>query len=126
MFCAASTGLNHSPATKYSEAERLYLEVAAAKRRVLGAGHGLTVATVVRLANMYRVLKRYDDAERQLLGAAQALTGDTDRATETAVFGGLAALYEAWGKPMQATEWRAKLPKEAVGDGERGPIRDLP
>jgi len=57
----------YEAATKFSEAEKLYLDVVAAKRRVLGAGHALTVATVVRLARMYRLLRRYDDAEKQLL-----------------------------------------------------------
>jgi hypothetical protein len=84
----------------------------AAKRRVLGAGHALTVATVVCLASLYRLLRRYEDAEKRLLSAAETLTADTDRATKTSVLSGLAALYDAWGKAPEAAKWRAKLPKE--------------
>ncbi len=52
-------------------------------------------------------LKRYTKAEVALLEAHEILT-----ATYGAGHGGvrsLAKLYDAWGKPDEAAEWRAKL-----------------
>ncbi len=49
-------------------------------------------------------LRRYEDAETMLL-AIEDRTADVIRA--------LVELYEAWDKPDEAAEWRAKLPEPA-------------
>ncbi len=61
---------------------------------------------------------RFDDAESVLLeahGILQTTLGDENEQT-TRVVGYLADLYDAWGKPEKAAEYRALLPEpqEAV------------
>ena len=54
-------------------------------------------------------LRRYEDAETMLL-AIEDRTADAIRV--------LVELYEAWDKPDEAAEWRAKLPDEVNSNGQ--------
>ncbi len=60
-------------------------------------------------------MDRYDDAEPELLAAVQRLQqqqGPPRRVRP--VIKSLVALYEAWDKPDEAAQWRAKLPGEPL------------
>ncbi len=59
-----------------------------------------------------RGLKRYDEAEAALLEAHEILKSAQGEEHEqtTKIIKALTDLYDTWGKPDQATEWRAKLP----------------
>ena len=57
---------------------------------------------------------RYEEAEPHLVGALETLTsrfGSEDDRTRSALRR-LIMLYEAWGKPEKAAEYRAMLPKK--------------
>lgn len=60
-------------------------------------------------------LKQYAEAETQLREAYQGLVAQKDKLPPAArraipqTAEALAELYEAWGKKLQATEWRKKL-----------------
>ena len=116
---------------RYADAERLYLEVCEAKRRVLGEVHPATTLSIARLAGMYVKIKRYDEAESLLLDVARRLQigpGREGQPTRTEfqaqgaavnVARQLVDLYDAWGKPGRAAEWRATLPREPAATAVR-------
>jgi eukaryotic-like serine/threonine-protein kinase len=96
-----------------AEAEPLFLEALQGKRRVLGENHFRTLEDKDQLAIMYRKQRRFAEAEPLALGAYQGAVATygsqhesvKDKITE------LVALYDAWGKTNEATDWRTKLPK---------------
>jgi eukaryotic-like serine/threonine-protein kinase len=96
---------------RYEEAEPIFLKTIEAKRRVFGPAHPLTIITIIRLAEMYEKQKRYDKSEAELRAAFDALTRakTPDPNTIRQTVERLANLYDAWGKPLEAGEWRAKL-----------------
>ena len=59
-------------------------------------------------------LGRHDEAETFLLEAHRGLvdSSGSDHVRTLTAAGYLVELYEAWGKPDQAAEWRAELPFE--------------
>jgi tetratricopeptide (TPR) repeat protein len=73
-------------------------------------------------------LQRYEEAEAALLEAHEILVAarGSDFENTTAVTEWLADLYDAWGKPRLAAEWRAKLPieQEAVSADQPSPPDD--
>jgi len=65
------------------------------------------------LAVLYKEKGDYDKAEQLLLEALEGRRlklGDTHTHTLKSL-NNLIELYEAWGKPEKANEWRAKLPQ---------------
>jgi hypothetical protein len=59
---------------------------------------------------------RYQDTEELLFEALKGLKpGDTHPHTLESL-NNLIELYEAWGKPEKAEEWRAKLPQTKATD----------
>jgi serine/threonine protein kinase/tetratricopeptide (TPR) repeat protein len=111
----------HNVATTYdrleknAEAESVYVDTISAKRRVQGDGHPSTLLTELRFAQMLQKLDRFSDSEAQLLRAQGAL--DTAGAganpqRKQQISEQLVVLYQAWGKPTKAAEWRAKKQKE--------------
>jgi hypothetical protein len=67
-----------------------------------------------RLAMLYTTLGRHAEAEPLLVKAVEGrgnMLGETHPDTLDSM-GNLVKLYEAWGKPEQAEQWRAKLPHE--------------
>ena len=93
------------------EAEELAGEVVVAAREALGAEHWLHGNFRGKHGRALAALERFDDAESALLeahGILQTALGDEHRQTKRVV-GYLADLYDAWGKPPNTTEWRAKL-----------------
>jgi len=112
LTCAHNLATNYTVLGRLDEAEPLFLWTIAQKRRVLGEMHPETCATRRALGTVYRKQGRYAEAEALLVdaheGLAQALGAehpDTARAIDE-----LVRLYEAWGKPEKAAEWRKKLP----------------
>ena len=69
------------------------------------------------LAVLYKVKGDYDKAESlfiQAIDGRRLKLGDNRPRTQQSL-NNLIELYEAWGKPEKAEEWRAKLPqKEAI------------
>ena len=69
-------------------------------------------------------LARYEGAESVLLTTYTGfkdLNGEQDENTQSAL-AALADLYDTWGKPEKAAEWRTKLPteQEAVASDHAG------
>jgi len=63
------------------------------------------------LAVLYKVQSRYEEAEKYLLNALNGRRlklGDTHPHTIES-WNNLIDLYEAWGKPEQAEQWKVKL-----------------
>ncbi len=95
-----------------------------AARETLGAEHWYHGAFLGIQGRALAALERSDDGESALLeahGILQTAVGDEHVQTRKVV-GYLADLYDAWGKPEQAAEWRAKLPveQEAVASDKPG------
>jgi len=67
---------------------------------------------------LYKEQARYDEAEPLLVEAVKGRhlkLGDTHPDTFESL-NNLIELYEAWGKPEQAEEWRVKLPQTETMD----------
>ncbi len=95
------------------EAEQLAGETVLAAREALGAEHYLHGNFLGKQGRALAALQRFDDAESAMLeahGILQAALGDEDEQTRRVV-GYLADLYDAWGKPEKAAEYRALLPE---------------
>ena len=96
---------------KYEEAELLLAPAVESARLVLSREHVTTGALLCRYGEALTGLGRYSEAEAELLEAHEILTevaGAGDDRTQKAVQA-LVDLYEAWGKPDMAEEWRGKL-----------------
>ena len=74
-----------------------------------------------------RKQERYDEAEALFTKAVEARRrklGDEHPDTLESI-NNLIELYEAWGKPEKAEEWRAKLPrKKGTEDNRKGTTHD--
>ncbi|MGD8451919.1 MAG: serine/threonine-protein kinase [Phycisphaerae bacterium] len=59
--------------------------------------------------------ERFDEAERMFLDALPAIQARHGKTSDTTLraIRRIAAFYETWGKPADATEWRDRLPGEA-------------
>jgi serine/threonine protein kinase/tetratricopeptide (TPR) repeat protein len=101
---------------KHGPAETLYREAIEGLHRVLGDAHITTSRSRHKLAAMYMKMHRFNDAEPTGLAAYQGYltsVGADHRDTQgTARL--LVELYDAWGKPGQAAEWRARLTETAA------------
>ena len=99
---------------RYDEAEQLLLETVNAKRKVVGEGHPDTAFSESVLAGLYIKRRQFDSAEPLALAAYQSFLkslGANGDATQRTIKQ-LVQLYDGWGKPERAAEWRAKLRKE--------------
>ena len=97
-----------------SEAERLAGEAADTARATLGPEHWYLGNFLGKHGRALAALERFSEAESQMLEAHDILVAalSSDHQQTTRVVGYLADLYDAWGKPDKAAEWRAKLPTE--------------
>ena len=101
---------------RYEEAENLFISAIRIEQQVLGEGHPFTLRTRAALAGTYVEQSRFAEAEEQLLLAVRSLhVEQAGRRVALIVTGSgvtidfaqrLVDLYEAWGKPDKATEWR--------------------
>ena len=106
-------GLLRADQGRYEEAEKLLTESLERRRRVQGPVHERAIRNMVHLGWVYTEQQRYNEAETLLLdafGLSQRVLGPLDRSTIGSI-GKIVELYEAWGKPEKAEEWRAKLSK---------------
>jgi tetratricopeptide (TPR) repeat protein len=88
-----------------------------AQSEELGPDHPQTLDSMHELAVLYKERDDFEKAEQLLLETIEGRRlklGDTHPHMQQSL-NNLIELYEAWGKPEKAREWRAKLPKtEAV------------
>jgi serine/threonine-protein kinase len=89
-------------------AETLYRRAVAIQARTFGPEGGMTRATRAGLAGVLVRRRRFAEAEsgyRTALAALHSYANDSHRSVRR-VYAGLAALYEAWGKPDSAAVYR--------------------
>ena len=100
---------------RLAEAERLLVMAVEGVEGSLPREHDITGLTMRKLGRCLTGLERYAEAETALLEAHEVLTAavGADHAQTRKVMPNLAELYDAWGKPEKAAEWRAKLPDDA-------------
>lgn len=105
-----------------SEAADVFREAHALAKKILHPRDWLIAATESGYAACLIEMCTFDEAERPLLEARTHLAtvlGDHDVRTEQTVRR-IVQLYEAWGKPEAAAEWRARLAETRVAaDGVR-------
>ena len=96
----------------HDEAGDLLREALPIAREQLGKGHPRTLTLAHTLAVLYIRQARYENAEPLLLeaynGREANLRSEHPRTIDS--LRELVRLYEAWGKPDEAANWRAKLP----------------
>lgn len=83
---------------------------------MLGEDHPLTLQSKNDLGILYKEQVRYQDAEQLLLEALEGRRrklGDKHQHTLESL-DNIIRLYEAWGKPEKADEWRVNLPQTEV------------
>ncbi|MBI3411988.1 MAG: serine/threonine protein kinase [Planctomycetes bacterium] len=104
---------------KPQEAEPLFREALATHQRALSEGHWQIALDQGQLGATLIVLQNYDEAELLLLASYRDLKAQEPSVHSSVktwipyVHQRLVELYDAWGKPDQAAEWRKKL--EAAG-----------
>ena len=116
------------------EAESMMRDTVEVARRTLGAEHWLVGNFLSKHGRALAVLGRYDGAEAVLLESHAILeaahAGHTvlmnQRDQITRAVDNLVDLYDTWGKPQEAAEWRAKLhtEQEAVASDQPAPSND--
>jgi uncharacterized protein HemY len=76
----------------------------------LAAEHPETTRARRTLGNLLVAAKRFDEAEPLLIAAAEAREKrfGAGHANAKASHGEVAKLYDAWGKPEKATQWRQR------------------
>ena len=97
---------------KPAEAQPLLERAVQICQETLPPGHVRKAAAQRNLGRCLTELKRFDEAEKHLLESHADLStmlGEEDAKTQT-VLSSLVSLYDAWGKPDKAEEYRAILP----------------
>jgi eukaryotic-like serine/threonine-protein kinase len=96
---------------RFGEAEAIARQVLESSRRRVGDDHPETLTDMHNLATIVDAFKRYDDAEAIYLRTIQGKLKvyppghpSTGRSIQR-----LISMYERWGKPQKAAEWRARL-----------------
>ncbi len=104
-------GLLRAEQERYEEAEKLLTESLERRRRVQGREHERAIQNMVHLGWVYTEQQRYNEAEALLLDALELsyrVLGSLDRNTRESIRK-IVQLYEAWGKPELAEQYRARL-----------------
>ena len=99
-----------SAAGSPAAAERSYREALEIGVSSLAAEHPETTRARRTLGNLLVAAKRFDEAEPLLIVAAEAREKrfGAGHANAKATHAEVAKLYEAWGKPEKATQWRQR------------------
>jgi serine/threonine protein kinase/tetratricopeptide (TPR) repeat protein len=98
--------------TKFDLAEPLLRQVLEIRRATYPEEHWRVADAESTLGSCLTKLQRYEEAEPLLIEgflSIKASRGPADERVQAALRR-LVALYDAWGKPDEAAEWRAKLP----------------
>ncbi len=115
---------------KYPEAEKLYRETLAARRKALGADHPDTLRTMSALAVTLQRQRKYEDAERlhrQTLAAQRRVLG-ADHPDTLASMGQVASVLRARGEYAAAEKfYRETLAamQKALGKGHRDTLMTM-
>jgi serine/threonine protein kinase len=119
LECKNHLGILQREQQHYGEAESLLLEVIEGTRRKLGPEHPAYFESMHELAVLYMKQELYGKSEPlhfEALKGRRLKLGDTHPHTLKS-WHSLINLYEAWNKPEEAEEWRAKLPQtEAIDE----------
>jgi tetratricopeptide (TPR) repeat protein/predicted Ser/Thr protein kinase len=104
--------LSYCDQERYDEAEPLFVRVLEIRRRVAGQAHPKTLVSMENLARLYVTQHRYQEAEPLLMESYAHMKGNPDVRPDQLreVLDDIISLYEAWDKPKEAAQWRAKLP----------------
>jgi tetratricopeptide (TPR) repeat protein len=94
------------------EAEPLLREALKIQRKVLPLGNLRTAGTACLLGDCLTALGRYSEAEPLLLEGQRVLAdaAQVSAKHKQVAIQQIVQLYEAWGKPDKAAQWRKKLP----------------
>ncbi len=107
-------GLLLNAQMRYAESEQLVRESLPTIVRILGESGWRTAEARSVLGEALAGLRRFQEAETQLLDAHasldQSLPPGRRSETLSPATQRLVGLYDAWGKPHKAAEWRVKLP----------------
>ncbi len=97
---------------RFADAETIARQVLESSQRRVGDDHPETLTDMHNLATIVDAFKRYDDAEAIYLKTIEGKIKvypdghpSTGRTMQR-----LISMYERWGKPQKAAEWRARLP----------------
>jgi hypothetical protein len=107
-------GLSLLDLHRAGEAEPLFRECLRLRRESLPPGHWLIASAESMLGECLTAERRYAEAEALLLRSRSSLESSRGSSGDPRVVQAterLVTLYDAWGKPAKAAEWRAKLPK---------------
>jgi tetratricopeptide (TPR) repeat protein len=107
---------------RYDQAEGLFVKVLDIERQRLGEEDQATLHSLYNLGVVYFNQRRYVEAEPLFINALEGLRRLVgEEHTETvACVEHLIELYEAWGKPEKAEQWRAKLPRKEDSEKRGG------
>lgn len=85
------------------------------RKAALPEGHVLTAWAGNLLGDVLSTQGRYAEAETLLTQSCSIIEGSPAVSTETKreTIEGVIALYQAWGKPAHAAEWKTRLPEKA-------------
>lgn len=100
--------------SRFEEAEALLREGIPVRVETLGEKHWRTAEARSLFGEALAGLQRFREAERELLegmsGLEASLPAGRRRTKLPPAILRVAKLYEAWDKPRQAAQWRARLP----------------
>ena len=107
---------------KWDKAAALSAELVQRAQNALPGGHPVALLSRYRHGRSLIALARYDEAEQALADSLQRIESmsSVNEAWRQYVIEAMVDLYDAWGKPSQADEWRSKLPDQA-NDAEADP-----
>ncbi len=96
------------------EAERIARDVTEKSRRQFGTTHRATASAELVLGECLVANRAFEEAESLLLRAYESLRDAAGTPNETLAAAGehIVKLYELWGKPDLAEEWRSKRPRQ--------------
>ncbi len=97
---------------RFDEAESILTNALESSRRTLGDDNPWTLTTLNNLATVNKKQAKYQYSEDLLIEAVEGRIQKLSRQHPDTIesLNNLIELYEAWGKPEKAEEWRAKLP----------------
>lgn len=107
---------------KREKAAVLSAELVERAALILAKAHPLALLCNLRHGKSLTGLGRYEKAEEALAESLRRIEGTStvNESWRQAVIEGFVTLYDAWEKPEEAAEWRAKLPlpDEGAPDSE--------